>query len=105
MDQNTILSLLSMPAVQAILVKAAGDTIQGFLKGLDKDHALDAYKTYISGAITVLTAVTAYLVLALNHNLGSIDVKALIEFALLYYNAHFVSKGVAVATAKDEAKK
>lgn len=105
MDQNAILSLLSMPAVQAILVKCLGDTIQGYLKGIDKTHALDQFKGPISVAITVLTAITAYLVLALNHNLGSIDVKAIIEFALLYYNAHFVSKGVAIATIKDEAKK
>lgn len=105
MDQNTILQLLSMPAVQAILVKAAGDTIQGYLKGLDKSHTLDPYKGPISVAITVLTAITAYLTLALNHNLGSVDVKAIIEFVLLYYNAHFVSKGMAVAIAKQEDSK
>mgnify|MGYP006935491752 CR=1 FL=1 len=104
MDQSFVLELLNQPAVQAILVKAAGDTIQGYLKGVDKNHTLDPYKGPISVAITILTAITAYLTLALNHNLGSVDVKAVIEFILLYYNAHFVSKGVAVATAKQDSK-
>ena len=94
-------SPLAMAAVQKVLV----DFIKKYLKGLDSQHFSDNIDKYAHLAIVVLSGLSAFLKLVVDHQASTFDPTPLVQYALTLYTATVSAHEVSKLVVKKDAPK
>lgn len=90
--------LMTNPAVQAIAIKVMVDMGKGQLKNLDSSHVADHYGKYLQITVTVLTAITTFLTLALQGHAAEFDLNSFVQYFVTLFTSVFLVNHVADAS-------
>lgn len=83
--------ILTNPAIQAVAVKVITSVLEGRLKDLDGSDAADKYSGYLKGAAYVMTAIVAFVTLALQHQAANFDSQPFVQYLVTLFTASYAA--------------